>query len=374
VKRINLFEPYFTKEEIKAVTDVIKSGWWKEGPECKKLEEEFCAFTKAKNAVSVNSATVGLDLIFKAYGIKDCEVIIPPITFIATGVVPLYNNCKVVFADIDEQTLTIDAADVAKKITPKTKAIVLQHQSGYPCDLDAFERFKEKGILIIEDAAHGAGAFYKGEHVGTRNPSAFSFNVVKNIAAGEGGIVTTPDKDMAEKMKTLRWFGIDKIAWQKEGKEHIWDYSIYTVGYKYHFNDIFAVLALVQLKRLNKTNTKRRALAKRYDENFSRASFPVRLLEINSKDIVSSRHQYIIRVDPKHRNLLIHWLTAHKITSGVHYKPINLYPIFDSHGETPVTDREWEKMVTLPLHPRLSFSDVDYICDIIASYFKQHSQ
>jgi len=372
MKKINLFEPYWTNEDLDAVTGVIKSGWWKEGPICEKLEEEFCAYTKTKYAVSVNSATVGLDLIFKAYGIKNGEVILPALTFVATGLIPLYNDCKVIFADIDEATLTIDPKDVVKKITSKTKAIIVQHQSGYPVDLDSFEQFKKKGILVIEDAAHGAGTFYKGEHVGTRNPSVFSFNVVKNIAACEGGMVTTDNKDMAEKMMTLRWFGIDQFAWKKEKKKHLWDYSISMVGYKYHFNDIFASLARVQLKRLNKTNKKRKELAQRYNDNFLNRSLPVRILLINSPDIISSRHQYIIRVDEKHRDSLINWLTDHKIISGVHYKPINLYPIFGGHGHTPVTDREWGKMVTLPLHPKMTFEDVDHVCEVIARYFKQN--
>lgn len=370
MKKINLFEPYTTDEEIKAVTSVIKSGWWKEGPICKELEEEFCNYTKAKYSISVNSATVGLDLLFKAYNIKDGEIIIPAITFPATGLVPLYNNCKVVFADIEEATLTIDPLDVAKKITPRTKAIIVQHQSGYPVDLDSFEQFKKKGILIIEDAAHGAGSFYKGEHVGTRNPAIFSFNVVKNIAACEGGMVTTDNKEKAEKMMTLRWFGIDQFAWKKQRKKHLWDYIITEVGYKYHFNDIFASLALVQLKRLDETNKKRRELSQRYDENFSRSSLPIRILQIGPERL-SSRHQYIIRVDDKDRDSLIDWLTAHNIISGVHYKPINMYPIFPEHGDTPVTDREWKKMITLPLHPKLTIQDIDYVFDTITAYYKQ---
>ncbi len=370
MKKINLFEPYYTHEEIDAVARVIKSGWWKEGPICEQLEEEFCIYTSARYAVSVNSATVGLDLIFKAYDIKNGEVIIPALTFIATGLSPLYNNCKVVFADVHDATLTIDSQDVAKKITSRTKAIIVQHQSGHPVDLDAFEQLKKKGILIIEDAAHGAGSFYKGKHVGSTNPSVFSFNVVKNIAAAEGGMVTTDRKEMAQKMIALRWFGIDKVAWKQEGKKHIWDYSISMVGYKYHFNDIFAALARVQLKRLDKTNKRRRELAKRYDDNFLKSSLPVRTLTIDS-DIISSRHQYIIRVDKKERDSLIDWLTNHKIISGVHYKPINLYPIFGGHGQTPITDREWKKMITLPLHPKLTFDDIDYICGTIAEYYKQ---
>lgn len=369
MKKINLFKPFATNEEVRAVTAVIKSGWWKEGPLCKKLEKAFCNYTKAKYAISVNSATAGLDLLFKAYGIRNGEVIVPALTFITTGLVPLYNDCKVIFADINKETLTIDPEDVAKKVTSKTKAIIVQHQSGYPVDLDSFEQFKKKGILVIEDAAHGAGSFYKGEHVGTRNPSVFSFNVVKNIAACEGGMITTNRKDMAEKMITLRWFGIDQFAWKKEKRKHLWDYSISMIGYKYHFNDIFAALALVQLRRLDKTNKKRRELSKRYDENFSKSSFFVKVLHIDS-DRISSRHQYIIRVEEKDRDSLINWLTNHKIISGVHYKPINLYPIFSEHGSTPITDQEWKKMITLPLHPKLTIKDIDYICNIINAYYK----
>ena len=141
------------------------------------------------------------------------------------------------------------------------------------------------------------------------------------------------------------------------------------IGYKYHFNDIFAALALVQLRRLDKTNKKRRELSKRYDENFSKSSFFVKVLHIDS-DRISSRHQYIIRVEEKDRDSLINWLTNHKIISGVHYKPINLYPIFSEHGSTPITDQEWKKMITLPLHPKLTIKDIDYICNIINAYYK----
>lgn len=365
--KINTFEPYRDEKEIAAVTRVINSGWWKEGPECEKLEEEFCKYTGAKYAISVNSATSALDLILKAYGIKDGEIIVPALTFLSTGLIGPWNNCKVVFADVEPIHLTIDVHDVYKKITPDTKAIVVQHMSGHPVELDAFDQFKKYGILIVEDAAHGCGAYYKGVHVGTRNPSAFSFNVVKQIASGEGGIITVDDKDIAEKMKRLRWCGIDESTWRKEGKKYKWDYTINEVGYKYHFNDILGSIARVQLSRLDFTNGLRRKYSEMYNDLL--ADLPV-VRPYAEPQIIHSWHQYIIRVDSHDRDNLIDFLAQHDIAAGMHYKPINLYPIFD-HGETPVTDIEWRRMITLPLHARLSEDDVRYVCEVIHQYYEQ---
>ena len=365
--KINLFEPYRGEEEIEAVKEVIESGWWKEGPKCLELEEKWSGYTGAKNSITVNSASVGLDLIFKAYGIKDCDVIVPAMTFITTGLAGLWNNCRVIFADSQKDTLTIDPEDVKKKITPYTKAIVVQHMSGHPCDMDAFDEFKEKGMLIIEDAAHGCGSLYKNKHVGIENPAIFSFNAVKNIASGEGGIVTTPDDEIAEKMRVLRWCGIDSTTWQRDGKKYKWDYSINEVGYKYHFNDILAAIALVQLGRLDFTNKKRRNMVERYTERFIKDRLPV-YIPREEEWARSSWHQFIIRVDEKDRNPLLDWLGERSIGCGVHYKPINQYSLWP-HGETPVVDAEWKKMITLPLHPRLTIENVDEVCDAIKEYY-----
>lgn len=366
MNRINTFEPYRDSREIEAVRRVIKSGWWKEGVECEKLEREFSTYTKSPYAISVNSATSGLDLIFKAYGITGGEVIVPAMTFIATGLVPLWNNCKVVFADVEPNHLTIDPKDVDRKLTTNTKAIIVQHMSGHPVDLDAFVNYKNLDIVVIEDAAHGCGSYYKGHHVGIQFPSAFSFNVVKQIAAGEGGIVTTPDAEIAEKMKRLRWFGIDESTWQKEGKKYKWDYSINEVGYKYHFNDILASLARVQLERLSETNRIRYFIANTYTERLF--DLPI-TLPYAENNVIHSWHQYIIRVCDCDRDNLIDFMAEKGIACGVHYKPINMYPLWE-HGDTPVTDYEWKRMVTLPMHARLKPEDIDYICNSIREFYE----
>lgn len=366
MKKINLYEPFSDEKELEAVKRVLDSGWWKEGPECEKLEEEFCEFTGAKHAISVNSATVGLDLVFKAYNIKDCDVIMPAMTFVATGLAALYNNCNVIFADINRENLTIDLGDVRKKITPNTKAIILQHQSGYPADIIGFEEFKEKGILIIEDAAHGMGSFFGGEHVGARNPSVFSFNVVKNVAAGEGGMITVPDENIAKRLKALRWYGIEGNTFSREGMQKKWDYIINEIGYKYHFNDILASIARVQLKRLPQTNARREMLATLYDELFKVSRVTYMKIPGN---ITSSRHQYIIRVDAMIRDKMIEHLNANGIGASVHYKPINQYPIFANSYGTPTTNRVWEEMITLPLHPKLTEDDIKRIVDTVNNFY-----
>lgn len=366
MKKINLYEPFSNEKELEAVKRVLDSGWWKEGPECEKLEEEFCEFTGAKNAISVASATVGLDLVFKAYNIKDCDVIMPAMTFVATGLAALYNNCNIIFADINKDTLTIDLRDVRSKITPRTKAIVLQHQSGYPCDIIGFEEFKDKGILIIEDAAHGMGSYFGNEHVGVRNPSVFSFNVVKNVASGEGGMITVPDDDVAKRLKALRWYGIEGNTFDREGQKRKWDYVINEVGYKYHFNDILASIARVQLDRLPQTNAKRQMLSILYDELFkvSRVNF----LHIPG-NITSSRHQYIIKVPNGDRDKMLSYLNENGIGASVHYKPINKYPIFPNSCGTPVTDEVWQRMITLPLHPKMEPDDVKRIVETVNNFY-----
>ena len=141
MKKINLYEPYSDEREIEKVTQVIKSGWWKEGPVCDELAEKFCHYTKSKHAIPVNSNAVGMDLLLKAYGIKDGEIIMPSLTFVAAGLVAKYNNLDIVFADVRKDNLTLDPVDVSKKVTPRTKAIMLQHMSGHPCDIDEFKKF-----------------------------------------------------------------------------------------------------------------------------------------------------------------------------------------------------------------------------------------
>jgi perosamine synthetase len=366
--KINLFQPYSTEEEIKAVTEVIRSGWWKEGPKCLELEEKFSKYTGAKHSLTVISGTAGYDLLFKAYDIKDCDVIVPAMTFISTGIIPLYNNCNVIFADCKRDDLTIDPEDVERKITKNTKAIVLQHMSGIPCDMDAFKKFADAGIQIIEDAAHGSGCFYKGKHVGTEYPAMFSFNVVKNIASGEGGIITLPDTDKYERAKSLRWCGINQTTWERDGKKYKWDYSIDELGYKYHFNDILASIALVQFNRLEATNGIRRKLVHRYKLNLSHNKGITLPKQRNSDK--PSWHQFIIRVNPDDRNPLLDHLGDNSIGCGVHYKPINMYPLWE-HGDTPVTDEEWLRMVTLPLHPAMTIDDVDEVCRVIKEYYAE---
>jgi perosamine synthetase len=372
MSKINLYRPYSNYEEIEAVTEVLESGWWKQGPKCRELEKRFCEFTGAKNAITVANATLGLDLIFKAYDIKDCDVIVPAITFISTGIVPRWNNCNVIFADVRSDNLTISYEDTLKKLTPNTKVVIIQHQSGHAADIAAFDELKKKGILIIEDAAHGAGSYYKGLHVGIFNPAIFSFNVVKQIATGEGGIVTFPTKSKAVRAEHLRDAGIEENTWERENKKYKWDYVINELGYKYPYNDILASIALVQLKRLKSTNATRLMLVNRYLQNLADVN-EVQLPYVSS-DVIHSWHQFIIRVDENKRNKLIDFMIENEVDAGVHYKPINYYEKLWSHGDTPTSDLEWQRMVTLPLHPNLTLQDIDRVCNVIKRFYGRETE
>lgn len=367
-KAIPVFKPSCTKKELNNVVKVLKSGWWGLGPKTAEFEEQFAKFVKAKYAVGVNSGTAALDLSLKALGISGGEIITPALTFVSSALVGLYNDCKVVFADVEKDTLCIDPIDVARKITKDTKAIIVVHYGGHPVDLDKFRFCNPKTnspIPLIEDCAHASGSYYKGKHVGTFGRcGCFSFHAVKNLATADGGMITTNKKELYKKLLPMRWCGIDKSTWERSGKKYSWDYVINTVGYKVHMNDLMAALGLAQLSRLEKMNKRRRQIKKLYDQGLSDIEWLK--LPVEKKWTKSSWHLYVVRCEKREK--LMDWLTEHQIASTGHYKPLYLYPIFVNRHDTPVTEREWKKIVVLPMYADLTNSQVEYIIDIIRKF------
>lgn len=361
---IPLFQPSVTNLEIDAVTEVLKSHWWGLGPQVEKLEEEFAKKMSVKYAVAVNSCTAALDMAVKAtvgesldpgfvreQGEQPYEIILPALTFVSDGLAALYNNYRVVFADIDEETLNIDPVDVAKKITKETKAIIPVHYSGRLSIIPKL--LKYNAPTIIEDCAHAAGTRQAGVW---GKVGCWSFHAVKNIASGDGGMITTNDDMIYKKLLPMRWCGIDKSTWERSQKKYGWDYSIETIGYKYHMNDITAALALVQLQRLDETNEKRRKRVREYLSLLKNISW----LRLPKWDENSSWHMFVVRVDEKIRNKFIDYLLDNGISAGVHYKPLNTYKIFPQ-TKLPVTDKVWKQLVTLPLFPDMTDSQMEYI-------------
>jgi len=368
---IPIFKPCMDQQEIDAVAEVLKSGWIGLGPKTVEFENKFAEYIGTKYAVGLNSCTSALDLAIRVLGIKSGEVITTPITFVSTAHAILYNNTIPVFADVYPDTLNIDPDDVRRKISKKTKAIIPVHYGGHPVEMDEIMEIAEKhNLFVIEDAAHACGAEYKGKKAGSIGDlGCFSFHAVKNLATGDGGMITTDDKKIYEHLLKLRWLGINKDTFKRDNTRYSWNYEVEELGYKMHMNDIAAAIGVVQLKKLDKMNASRRKIVDRYNEAFKKLDW----LETPTlrKGVVSSHHNYAAKVVKGDRNDLIAHLAAKDISSGVHYTPLYLHPIYKKFGITakcPVADEIWKKIIILPVFPDLGQDEMNHIINTVKTF------
>lgn len=383
---IPVFRPNYGKEEIAAVSKVLTSGWIGLGPKTEDFEKRFAAYVGTPYAIALNSATAALHLSLLAAGIgKGDEVIVPSLTFVSTAHAVLYVGAKPIFADVERDTLCLSPDDVTTRITKRTRAIIPVHYGGHPADMDAFKKIADKhNLVIIEDASHACGSSYNGNKIGSISPfTCFSFHAVKNLATGDGGMITVWDKKIADHLKRLRWVGINKDTWDRleevseKGKASYraygWYYKVEELGYKYHMNDITAALGLVQLAKLESSNAKRRALADRYTIVLSKLP-DIRCPLIRPGE-VSAQHNYVIRC--KERDQLHLFLRDRGISTGVHYMPVHLQPYYRRlypDIRLPVTETEWPNLLTLPLYPQLTKKEQDYITTCIEDFFRARIQ
>lgn len=370
---IPVFKPSIGEEEVEALREVLDSGWIGLGPRTEVFERKFAEYVGANWAIGTNSGTAALHLALKAFGVRTGdEVVLPSLTFISCAHAVLYCGAKPVFADVYEDTLTLDADDVQKKVTEKTKVIMPMHYGGHPCDMaPILEIAKDKGIIVIEDAAHACGAEYKGKKIGSiGDATCFSFHAVKNLTTGEGGMITTQREDIAEKLKKLRWLGISKGTWDRYSpsqRQSItstprWYYEVEELGYKAHMSDIQAAIGIVQLSKLDKMNRRRKEIARIYDENFSKLEW----IEVPTvRDYAKhAYHLYVIKVE--NRNDLISYMFQNGVATSVHYMPIHLHPFYRKfRAKIPVTENIWRKLVTLPMFPDLDDCDLERIVRIV---------
>jgi perosamine synthetase len=368
---IPLFKPSYGEEELEALREPFKSGWIGLGPKTKEFEDAFKEYMKADFALGVNSATSGLHLALSMYGLEGAEVITTPMTFISTNHAILYEHGIPVFADIEPDTLNIDVKEIEKLITPKTKAIIGVDYGGHPCDWDAINKIaKEHNLLVLEDAAHACGSKYKDKPVGSfADMTVFSFHAVKNLATGEGGMVTTNNQQWAEQMRKRRWLGINKSTFDREivGKGYSWYYEVEELGWKYHMSDIAASLGLVQLKKLEQKNLRRREIAKIYNEQFKGLSWME--LPVEKDYAFSATHNYVVKLPEGSRDKFVEYLTENKIGAGVHYIPNHLYAMYKPYyRKLPVTGAVWKRIVTLPLFPDLTEDQIAYIVEKIKAF------
>ncbi len=349
---IPVFRPCYGEEEVEAVRRVLSSGWAGLGPVTLEFERAFARYTGVTHAVATNSCTAALHLAMIAAGVEGGEVIAPSLTFVSTNHAILYAGGTPVFADVEEETLTIDPRDVERLITPRTRAIVAMHYGGHPAEMDALRALAEgRGIRIVEDAAHACGASYRGRRAGALGDLAcFSFHAVKNLATGEGGMIAFTREEYDARLRRLRWLGIDRSTFDRAraGRAYSWSYGVEELGFKCHMNDIPAAIGLAQLAKLDAMNERRRAVAAIYDEALR--GLPGIVLPVSRGHVVHARHNYVVRVDPGRRQPLIEHLAERGIAAGVHYIPNHLYALYaEDRRSLPVTERVWRTLVTLPL-------------------------
>jgi perosamine synthetase len=248
------------EEEVEAVREVIESGWWGKGPKVDELETKFAEMVGAKYAVAVTSASHGIDLALKAHGIEDCDVINPTISFIATAVVPMWNNCTSNIVDVDQKTLNISPIDTKEQLKHNTDAIIAVNMAGIPAPIRELRKFF--GGLIIEDCAHSCytiGAGTEGD------VAVWSFQAVKTMPCGDGGMITTNDVELYDKLIRASWFDVPSTFSRVKKDKYSWDYDVESVGYKYYMTDIVAAIALVQMKKLDAHLKRRRYIQEQYN-------------------------------------------------------------------------------------------------------------
>ena len=371
---IQLFKPYMDDKEVQAVAEVIQSGWIGLGPHTAEFEKQFAQYIDVPWIVGTNSATAALDLAAKLLHFNHGdEVIVPTMTFVSTAHAVAYNLATPIFADVNPIDLNLDFEDVARKITPRTRAIIAVHYGGRPVDIDGLRKIAGN-IPIIEDAAHACGAEYKGRKCGSLGDLAcFSFHAVKNLAMGDGGALAAHDQAMAERAKRLRWLGIDKGTWDRTAadRSYWWEYYVDEIGLKCHMNDIAAAIGLVQLAKLPTSNARREQIARRYTEGLRDLPW----LQTPPEDTAESKsswHIYCIQCD--YRDDLSVFLQTNGIATGVHYKPIHLYACYGNRPRLPIAEFLFNRILSLPMHPGLTDDEVSYIIDTIRSFPYPHAQ
>ena len=365
-----LNRPSIGDAEIAGVTACLKSQWITTGPLCKKFEEQFQTLTGAGHAISVASATAGMHLVLMALGIgPGDEVITPSMTFASTVNMIALIGAKPVFVDVHYDTLNINADEIEARITSRTRAIIPVHFAGAPAEMDRIAEIAGRHQLrVIEDAAHAIGTRFRGTHAGGFGGIAvFSFHPLKNITTGEGGMITHSDELLEKKLRRLRFHGIERDAWKRYGKGGNPEYDIEEPGYKYNLTDIQAALGIAQLGRLDEFNRRRSALVDLYCEGL-RDVQGIELPADPPYPHTHARHLFVVKIRAMERSRFMERLSECNIGYGLHFPACHLLNYVKSRfGVTklPETERADGEILSLPLFPDMTDTDVVYVCSAV---------
>lgn len=358
------------EDDIQAVIEALQADFLTTGPRIAEFERKFAEYVGVEYAVAVSNGTAALHLACLAAGIKEGdEVITTPITFVASANCVLYCGAKPVFADIDPVTYNIDPEDIRRKITNRTRAIIPVHFTGQPCKIAEIRKIAEEyNLLVIEDAAHALGAEYKGKRIGgISEMTTFSFHPVKHITTCEGGMITTNDKILYERLKLFRSHGItrdDSLLISNDGP---WYYEQQELGYNYRITDVQCALGLSQLKKLDYFIEKRKKIASKYNKAFEKIEDII--IPGQAEDCSNSWHLYVIQLTKKCRKQVVEELHGKGIGVNVHYIPVYKQPYYQKNGYADIYCANAEKlycnMISLPMYAGLSDDEQDYVINQI---------
>lgn len=356
--KIPISKPSIGKEEIDSVMEVLKSGNLVQGKQVEAFEKEFSSYLGTRYAIATSSGTSALQIAIETLGIPEgSEIITTPFTFIATANSILYNKCKPVFADINPKTFNIDPQKIEEKITSKTKALLIVHLFGQPCEMESITKIcKQNNLILIEDCAQSLGAEYKNKKTGTFGDiSTFSFYATKNITTGEGGMIAANNENIEKESKIIRNQGQDG------------HYNHVRLAFNERMTDIEAAIGKIQLKKLEFLNKKRTENARILSENLEKMQWIETPYII--ENVKHSWHQYTIKIQ-KNRDSFLNHMEKNGIGAKIYYPtPLNLQPVYSGMNQKcPIAEGVSSQVVSLPVHPELKPEEIGEIVNAIKSF------
>jgi len=377
--KIPLADVQLGDEEKNAVLAVMESGWLTMGARTEAFEQAFAEFLGVKHAFAVTNCTAALHLACQILDIQiGDEIILPSLTFVATANSVRYAGAIPVFADIlSADDLTVSPEDIERRITPKTRAIMVMHYAGYACDMKAIRTIADRHhLVLIEDAAHAVGASLDGKPLGVWGDVAcFSFFSNKNMTTGEGGMIVTNNDQYAEKIRLLRSHGMTTLTWDRH-RGHAHTYDVVEVGYNYRIDEIRSAIGLEQLKKVMAWNERRKELVRTYHQIFQRQCSEIHIPFQTYRGVSSFHIMPVLLPENVEKPLFFEQMKENGIQTSFHYPPVHSFRVYQqarpANGfNLPMTERISRREVTLPLYPTMKESDIQYVAEVITHWLSQ---